>query len=82
MHFHVKSIEIKKQYKSLFKLRVAQLIVAHLLITCHQICVTINYNAYLCCKIILLIIILELNFNLFLCNKMKFYILKQYKLWT
>ena len=26
MHFHVKSIEIKKQYKSLFKLRVAQVL--------------------------------------------------------
>ena len=25
MHFHVKSIEIKKQYKSLFKLRVAHI---------------------------------------------------------
>ena len=25
MHFHVKSIEIKKQYKSLFKLRVAHM---------------------------------------------------------
>ena len=51
MHFHVKSMEIKKQYKSLFKLRVAHMCYSQ--IKERLICVTLRLKKDLYTKLFL-----------------------------